>query len=317
MGHIRTILVPVDFSDPARLALEEAIALGKKLGAELHLLHCYPLIVPSTFSLYKLEVPRTFEDDVRMVREAAQRRMTQWSRRIGAAAVPVREHLAANLPSAEIADVARKIGADLIVMGTRGLSGLEHVLLGSVAERTVRTAPCPVLTVGMRDAKDRATRESNLPQKEIAVKEIHKILVPVDFSEHSQRALDEAIAFATTFGAEVHLLHSYQIHPQAIAPYGIVVPETYEHDVRMAALRQLAEWRDKVSAAGCKVQEHLTAHFPSEAIAEMAERLKVDLIVMGTRGLTGLKHVLLGSVAERTIRTAPCPVLTVKHTGAR
>ena len=146
------------------------------------------------------------------------------------------------------------------------------------------------------------------------MKEIHKILVPVDFSTHSQRALDEAIAFAKVFGAEVHLLHSYQIHPQAIvAPYGIVVPETFEHDVRMAALQRLSEWRDKVSAAGCKVQEHITAHFPAEAITETAEKLRADLIVMGTRGLSGIKHVLLGSVAERTIRTASCPVLTVKN----
>jgi nucleotide-binding universal stress UspA family protein len=142
--------------------------------------------------------------------------------------------------------------------------------------------------------------------------EIHKILVPVDFSEHSQRALDEAIGLARKFDAELHLLHCYQIHPQAIAPYGIVVPETFEHDVRMAALQRLSEWRDKASAQGVRVKEHITAHFPSEEISLMADRLGVDLIVMGTRGLTGLKHVLLGSVVERTIRIAHCPVLTVK-----
>lgn len=143
--------------------------------------------------------------------------------------------------------------------------------------------------------------------------EISKILVPVDFSDHSQRALEEAIGLAKTFGAQLHLLHCYQIHPTAIAPYGIVVPETYEHDVRMAALQRLSEWREKASAAGVRVQEHITAHFPGEEIAAMADHLGVDLIVMGTRGLTGLKHVLLGSVAERTIRLAKCPVLTVKR----
>jgi len=146
--------------------------------------------------------------------------------------------------------------------------------------------------------------------------EIHTILVPVDFSDHSQRALDEAIGLAKNFGAELHLLHCYQIHPTAIAPYGIVVPETFEHDIRMAALQRLSEWHEKASAQGVRVQEHITAHFPSDEIAAMAEKLGVDLIVMGTRGLTGFKHVLLGSVAERTIRIAPCPVLTVKHSEA-
>jgi nucleotide-binding universal stress UspA family protein len=144
------------------------------------------------------------------------------------------------------------------------------------------------------------------------MKQIHKILVPVDFSEHSQRALDQAIDFAKAFGAELHLLHCYQLHAGVTAPYGIVVPETFEHDVRMAALRRLSEWRDIVTAHGIRMQEHITAHTPSEEIAAIAERLCVDLIVMGTRGLTGLKHVLLGSIAERTIQLAKCPVLTVK-----
>lgn len=140
-----------------------------------------------------------------------------------------------------------------------------------------------------------------------------KILVPVDFSDHSARALEAAMALARTFGAELHLLHCYQINVGAISPYGIVLPESFERDVREAALTRLAEWRDKVSAEGIPVEEHITPQFPSEAIVQKAEELPADLIVMGTRGLTGLKHVLLGSVAERTLRLAPCPVLTVKE----
>jgi len=143
--------------------------------------------------------------------------------------------------------------------------------------------------------------------------EFRKILVPVDFSSHSQQALEEAISLAKVFGSEVHLLHCYQIHPAAVSPYGIVIPENFEHDVRMAALRRLGEWREMVAGAGCKVQEHVSAHFPTEEIAAVAEKIGADLIVMGTRGLSGIKHVLLGSVAERTIRAAPCPVLTVKR----
>jgi len=93
------------------------------------------------------------------------------------------------------------------------------------------------------------------------------------------------------------------------------VPENFEHDIRMAALQRLSEWREKATAQGVRVQEHITAHFPAEEIAAMADHLDIDLIVMGTRGLTGFKHVLLGSVAERTIRLAKCPVLTVKSAG--
>jgi nucleotide-binding universal stress UspA family protein len=148
------------------------------------------------------------------------------------------------------------------------------------------------------------------------MKEIHKILVPVDFSSHSRRALDEAVGLALVFHAEIHLLHCYSIHPGVISPYGVVVPETYDYEVRMAAIQRLVEWRDTVRAQNVTAHEHITAHSPSTEIAAMAEKLGADLIVMGTRGLTGFKHVLMGSVTERAIRIAPCPVLTVKDVDA-
>ena len=138
------------------------------------------------------------------------------------------------------------------------------------------------------------------------------ILVPVDFSEHSARALDVAIEMAKAFGGRIHLLHCYPINPTGISPYGIVIPEGFDQEVREAAERQLARWGEKVSAAEVDFDQSLSSMFPSEVIARTAAEIGADLIVMGTRGLSGLKHVLLGSVAERTLRTAPCPVLTVK-----
>ena len=143
--------------------------------------------------------------------------------------------------------------------------------------------------------------------------EFHRILVPIDFSEHSQQALDTAIALSRSFDAELHLLHCYAIGPGAFNLYGVAVPESFEHEFRAAAAKRLAEWGDKARAGGCRVQEHLSARLPAEEVAAIAGDVGADLIVIGTRGLGGIKHVLLGSVAERTIRLAPCPVLTVKH----
>ncbi len=142
---------------------------------------------------------------------------------------------------------------------------------------------------------------------------IRTILVPVDFSEHSREALDYASGLARELGARLHLLHCYQINVGAVSPYGIVLPESLDRDVREAALAKLKEWSEKPAAEGLEVETSVTPLFPSEAVSSVAEEIGADLVVMGTRGLTGLKHVLLGSVAERTIRTAPCPVLTVKH----
>jgi nucleotide-binding universal stress UspA family protein len=139
-----------------------------------------------------------------------------------------------------------------------------------------------------------------------------KILVPVDFSSHSAQALQMAIDLAKTFGAKLHLLHCYSINVGAISPYGLVIPESFDRDIRDAAQRQLAQWCDKATAKKVEVEAEVSPVFPSEAIANTAERIGADLIVMGTRGLSGVKHVLLGSVAERTVRIAPCPVLTLK-----
>jgi nucleotide-binding universal stress UspA family protein len=138
------------------------------------------------------------------------------------------------------------------------------------------------------------------------------ILVPVDFSDHAARALDMAIDLAKAFGARIELLHCYQIGPGAVSPYGIVLPESFDREVREAAAKQLAEWRDKTAAAGVDTHANLSSMYPSLAIVDTATEIGCDLVVMGTRGLSGIKHVLLGSVAERVLRSAPCPVLTVK-----
>ena len=91
-----------------------------------------------------------------------------------------------------------------------------------------------------------------------------------------------------------------------------MLPESFDRDVREAAERRTDEWRTKVMREGIEVEVSLSSRFPSLEISETASEVGADLIVMGTRGLSGIKHVLLGSVAERTLRLAPCPVLTVK-----
>jgi nucleotide-binding universal stress UspA family protein len=146
--------------------------------------------------------------------------------------------------------------------------------------------------------------------------ELRTILVPVDFSEHSARALEVARGLARRFGSKLHLLHSYPIPASGLFPFGLVIPEAFDRDIREAADGQLSRWCDKAAADGIPVERTITPIFPSEAIAQVAEEIGADLIVMGTRGLGGVKHVVLGSVAERTVRTAPCPVLTVKASDA-
>lgn len=139
-----------------------------------------------------------------------------------------------------------------------------------------------------------------------------KILVPLDFSKHADAALALAIELAKGHGAEIHLVHAYELPTAVTMAYGVAIPQAVWDGIQEAALARLEEGRQRVEAAGQRAKTHLATAPAADAITSAAEAIGADLIVMGTRGLGGLKHVLLGSVAERTIRTAHCPVLTVK-----
>jgi nucleotide-binding universal stress UspA family protein len=144
---------------------------------------------------------------------------------------------------------------------------------------------------------------------------IKKVLVATDFSENAQPAVETAITVAKTFGAEVHLVHAFQTPVPIVSPYEVVVPDGFLEQARDAAARNLNAVEEKISSEGVSVTSHLTEVPAASSIARLAGELGIDLIVMGTRGHTGLKHIVLGSVAERTIRLAPCSVLTVKSKG--
>lgn len=139
-----------------------------------------------------------------------------------------------------------------------------------------------------------------------------KILVPLDFSKHSDAALALAIELGKEQGAELHLVHAYELPAAVTMAYGVAIPQAVWDGVQEAVTTRLAEGLDRVEAAGLRGHSHVATGPAADAIVSAAEAHGIDLIVMSTRGLTGLKHVLLGSVAERTIRTAPCPVLTLK-----
>ena len=142
--------------------------------------------------------------------------------------------------------------------------------------------------------------------------EIRNILVPTDYSPHAEKALEYAVGLAKTFNAKITLLHSYHIAMPITVPGPVILPQDFWEDARKRAGELLEELRQKVETDGVSCGVHVSAGQPFQAITEMATVSKADLIVMGTRGLTGLKHVMLGSVAERTVRLAHCPVITVK-----
>jgi nucleotide-binding universal stress UspA family protein len=294
MKPITRILAAVDFSESSNLAFRVAVGLAKMLSAELHVFHAFE--APMAFLNFPASsLPAAFIDKAR---DLVARKLEKSRGTAVAAGVKAKSQLGTAPTAPAIVDMARRLGVDLIVMGTRGHTGLKHVLLGSVAERTVRDAPCAVLAV----------KGAGIA----ASKPVERILVAVDFSEDSNRALDSAVEFSKQFGAELHIAHALDLRFPVVAPYEVVVPTCFIDEARQAAASKLNTMVQKAATEGVRGISHMSEVPAVSAIVDLAEKLGADLVVMGTRGRTGLKHVLLGSVAERTLRHAPCSVLTAK-----
>lgn len=298
MTAVSRILVPTDFSATSDEALAYARRLAEPFGASLHLVHAFedPFTTAAFASELYAAVPLPLREQLLREAEAGldERLPRERREQTGATAEIV------NGPTAKtIVDYAATLGADLIVMGTHGRGGMAHLLLGSVAERVVRTAPCPVLTIRERPADA-----------------VRLVLVPTDFSAMSDEALEHAVLVASRFGAGVQLLHVLEdpmVTEGLAAEAYIAEAPTLRSALLRDARAKLARRSDSTDPAVRIESEVLFGH-GATTIAEYASQRGVDLIVMGTHGRTGVAHLLLGSVAERLVRTAPCPVLTVRQT---
>ena len=154
------------------------------------------------------------------------------------------------------------------------------------------------------------TREAGLPPIALPELKLKKVLLPVDFSECSQKALQYALSFARQFQAEVLLLHVVEtVYP----PPELVVLDSaaLDHRVRDAAERQLAAWSKEIS--GVRARALIRSGVPHHEIVAAAEENNIDLIILGTHGRSGMAHLFLGSTAERVVRRAPCPVMVVRE----
>jgi nucleotide-binding universal stress UspA family protein len=177
--------------------------------------------------------------------------------------------------------------ADLIVMSTHGRSGIKRLLIGSVASEVVRRVTKPVLL----------TRSSNQPARFTGNPPFKRIMVTLDGSEFAERVLPYVKTVARRFNSEVHLL---------------IVPETAETEAIGLKLQHYLEGvAEAFTDIGVATKMHLQGVEPIETIVEVSEQEAIDLIMMATHGRSGLKRIIVGSVADAVVRQAPCPVFLV------
>jgi nucleotide-binding universal stress UspA family protein len=282
---VKRILVATDFSEHAERARAWGAALARRFGAELELFTSVyvPPVAPGPHGI----LPGF---DLRPIRAAADERLERMSRDAVSAGLRVSREIGCEDPSTAICARARETHADLIVQGTRGRSGLAHVLLGSVAERVARLAPCTVLTAHAGSPEPRPLR---------------KLLVASDFSDESRAAVALARELVEP-GGELVIAHAIPVVLGPGDPPEPLPDPTSESWARL----QFA----KLGAAleGVRARLELCHGVPDVTVLAAAERLGADAIAIGTRGRSALAHVLLGSVAERVLRRAALPVFTAK-----
>jgi len=273
-----------------------AVALAEKLKAAVTLLH---VVEPRSW-IDRFEARKDSE-----LIPLARAQLATLAKREVKGSVTVTSSVRTGKPFHEITTAAGEGAADLIVIATHGHTGVERVLLGSTAERVVRHAPCPVLIVPARELPKRAGKTPPFNLK--------KILVPIDFSNLSKDALPYAVLLAGHYGAELLLLHIVEKFP-----IDSLLGRELSHQTTVPLMKQaeadLERTAENLSkATGVQATAVVRGGTPFAEICDAAKTGSADLIVLTTHGHTGLKHVWLGSTAERVVRHAPCPVLVVRE----
>ena len=301
-SKIQNVLATTDLSNGSLAGVRCAVALAEKVGAPAALLHVVEFPPPPPPMPGMRTVSLSLQDS--KVDKHARVRLRTLAKRESKADLNLTPILRSGNSFYGIITTARERATDLIVIATHGYTGAKRVLLGSTTERVVRHAPCSVLTVPARATPRRSGKTPRL--------ELKKILVPIDFSEISKEALAYAAFLAGQFGADIILLH---VTEKAPINY-LLGPGLMNHLV--VPMMKQAE-ADLAGVAGSLSKNHgarlsvvVRQGRPFEEICRAARTLRADLIVLTTHGYTGLKHVVLGSTAERVVRHADCPVLVVR-----
>ncbi|HEU4891870.1 MAG TPA: universal stress protein [Vicinamibacterales bacterium] len=308
MITIDRILCPVDLSDCSRHGFDHAAAIARWYGASITLLHVFETVPVAAYATGAGSPGAVLTPPERAYVLFELERMAAAERRDGVAITFRRME---GQPYAEILNAAMEIKADLLVIGTHGRSGFQRLVLGSVTEKVLRRALCPVLAV--------PPRASGAPAP-VAYK---RILCPVDFSDSSLSALQYAMSLAEEANATVTVLH--------VVEYGMHEwPEIYDEFLSNQQL-SLQDFRTRCRESSrerlelavpeeartwCTVESVLSEGKPYREIIRAAAEHHCDLIVMGVRGRNALDLALFGSTTQQVVRLATAPVLTIRDSQA-
>lgn len=282
-----SILLATDGSPGTREAVSHGLTLAETYGATVH-----ALFVVDVRAIGLDDEDFAGDDAIIDVLERRGERATgEIARQAGDLGVDAIAEVVHGTPAREIRTHATDHGADLIVMGTHGRRGVARFVLGSVAESVVGNATQPVLTA-------RAVETPRDPAYD-------DVLLPTDGSRHDERVVDHAFDIAARYDSTVHAL--------SVIDSSLVYSPIFLAALEEAAEAAISTVKRRGREAGVDVVSSVWKGTPSDCITSYADERDVDMITMGTHGRRGLDRFLTPSVARRVIRTANCPVLTLRR----
>jgi nucleotide-binding universal stress UspA family protein len=292
MVQIKRILCPIDFSEFSVKAYDYAQSLAWHYKPTLLLEHVIDSLTPM-YPYYAF--PNAYIEICQQLRANAERQLQEFAKTHDRRGVQpecgVQDGAAADI----ILNLAEAQGVNLIVMGTHGLRGIDHLTLGSVTEKVLRKAHCPVLAV-RKPVHDLVT-QAGVPD----VIRLQRILYCTDFSDPSEQALDHAVSLAREYKAELILLHVLE---------GLAGSADIQNEIAKG-IESLEKCISPETRWNCKTKTVVLIGKPYQQIIEFALESQTDLIVMGVRGRHALDLAVFGSTTYRVVQLGPCPVLTV------
>jgi nucleotide-binding universal stress UspA family protein len=287
MSVPQRILVGLDFGQASEATLDTAVTLSKRLGCKLLLTHAVEY-VPHCYGT-------DFSEEKEVVAHVNEHLAACVGKAVGEGAQASALPAEVGRPQSLLLSSAESAGVDAIVIGVSNRSALERLLVGATAEKVVRTSHWPVF---LRHPDD-------------VTHNFESLLCAVDFSDHAERTLKNAVALARALGAVLHVLHVEQepiLYPGMphIPLYEVSLPQ-----VGIDAAQQLAEFVDRVDTSGVVLQQHIRTGVPASEIIAAAMELEPGLLVVGKHGHGGFIDRLLGGVATHILRNVPCSLLVI------
>jgi nucleotide-binding universal stress UspA family protein len=293
MLEIKLILCPVDFSEFSIRAYHHALSLAAHYRAKV--------VVQNIVEIWRypyadyVASQGDYQEFCRALREGGEQKLREFVKQHPHD--EVQPELAVNEGAAAdcILSFVKARKPDLIVMGTHGRRGFDRMVLGSVADRVMRLAPCPVLTIC------KAPPESTAGEEQHHVHHLNRILYCTDFSENSEPALRYAISATEEYDADLTLLHVLEEAPSAAKKTEAIATATEQLNKLIPA-----EKRNKL-----KIKTAVRIGKPYQQIIQFAQEAQIDMMAMGVSGRAALDRAVFGSTTYRVIQLGPCPVLAV------